>query len=67
MSSADQYRIKAAQLAEQAREEVRAQIRMQLLSLAQSYLRLAEQADRNSQLSICYDTPLTTMGNGPRA
>ena len=57
MSSADQYRVKAAMLAAEAREETDAAIRTELIRMSQQYLRLAEQARKNSRLDIYYETP----------
>jgi hypothetical protein len=60
MSSANQYRIKATVLAAEARDERHAPIRAELLRMSQSYLRLAEQAEKNERLDICYETPPTS-------
>ena len=48
MTPADEYRIQAAALAAQARDEKHANVRKELLQLSKLYLRLAEQADKNS-------------------
>ena len=50
MSSAKLYRAKAAALEAQASEERAASRRIELHALALSYLRLAEQAQRNTAM-----------------
>ena len=59
MTSADEYRVKAADLIAKARQETNLRIRGQLDTLALSYMRLAEQADRNSRVDLVYETPAT--------
>ena len=51
------YRIKAAELNGLAKNEHYAALKVQFESLARAYLRLAEQAERNNQLDIVYETP----------
>ena len=58
MSSGDDYRAKAAEFATTASNEVHAVTRVELESLARAYVRLAEQADRNSTNDIVYVTPV---------
>jgi hypothetical protein len=58
MTSADEYRIQAAVLAAEARDERHATVRQELLRLSKLYLRLAEQADKNSRLDVGYQPPL---------
>jgi hypothetical protein len=58
MNTWDAYRVKAAELSAKAACETNAQIQAQLESLAQSYLRLALQAEQNSRLDLTYETPL---------
>ncbi len=58
-SSGDQYRQKAAQMFALARGEANANIANELRALALAYLRLAEQADRNSQLDLFLEVPPT--------
>lgn len=67
MSAAELYRTKAAQLAVDARSEGHGLIRSELLNMAQAYLRLAEQADRNSHLDMVYETPPHASNDGPSA
>jgi hypothetical protein len=57
VNPADAYRIKAAQLDAEARHEKNPTTRIELFHLATAYLRLAEQAERNSHLDIVYETP----------
>lgn len=57
MTTADHYRIKAAELNAKARLETNSDLRSELEHLAASYLRLAEQADRNNRVDITYETP----------
>jgi hypothetical protein len=53
----DSYRIKASDLKAEARQEPSATRRKELDTLAMAYLRLAEQAERNSHNNIVYETP----------
>jgi hypothetical protein len=57
MSAGDAYRVKAAELRARARREAENVVRDELEALAAAYLLLAEQAERNSHLDICYETP----------
>ena len=58
MNAAAEYRRKAAELAERAKADVNPSTRIELEALAASYLRLAEQAMRNNQNDIVYETPV---------
>ena len=58
MTPADSYRIKAVQLMATARFERTPARRLEVEHLAASYRRLAEQADRNSEIDVVYDTQL---------
>ncbi|MBX9825981.1 MAG: hypothetical protein K2Y27_13425 [Xanthobacteraceae bacterium] len=53
----DSYRVKASELNAEARQEPDAQRRNELKSLAMAYLRLADQAERNAQNNVVYETP----------
>jgi hypothetical protein len=55
MTPADQYRIRAAELQAKVRHERNPRLRRQWMNLALAYLRLAEQAERNSQTDIVYE------------
>jgi hypothetical protein len=57
MPTGDQYRVRAAELNAAARCERNPEIRKEYESLALAYLRLAEQAERNSATDIVYETP----------
>jgi hypothetical protein len=60
MNPGIEYRIKAAELFALASQDHYRALRIQFEHLARAYLRLAEQADRNSQLDLAYETPPTT-------
>jgi hypothetical protein len=55
MTNADHYRKLAAQLLAKARNEKKPELRAEWSHLAQNYLRLAAQADRNAQADISYE------------
>ena len=57
MPAGDAYRIKAAELTAQARDLPDIELRTELENLAMSYLRLADQADRNSLTDVVYEPP----------
>ncbi len=57
MRPQDEYRIKAAELAAKADHETFTALRSELESLARGYLRLAKQAERNSQIDVSYAVP----------
>ncbi len=57
MTAAESYRVRAAELTARAVAETDRAQRAELHALAQSYLRLAEQAERNSRTDIVYETP----------
>jgi hypothetical protein len=52
-----EYRVKAAEFAAQARREADPAKRAQLENLERSYLRLAMQADKNAGTDVVYETP----------
>ncbi len=58
MTSGDKYRIKAAELRAKAHNESDPAVRADLEGLAAAYIRLAEQADRNSLFDVFYEPPL---------
>ena len=53
----DAYRIRASELNAEARQETNAERRKELKRLAMAYLRLADQAERNAQNNVVYETP----------
>jgi hypothetical protein len=57
MSSGDDYRAKAAAMNARAKQERSLLIRAELDNLALAYLRLADQAERNAQADLVYETP----------
>jgi hypothetical protein len=57
MPTGDEYRVKAAELNEKAAVEPNPILRQQFETLVLSYLRLADQADRNSVVDLVYETP----------
>ena len=57
MTSADQYRVKAAEFAALAKIERSTSLQTEYVTMAAAYLRLAEQADRNTTNDMMYDTP----------
>jgi hypothetical protein len=63
MTSGDVYRRKAAEFTFKAAAEPDAELRVEFEHLAVAYLRLAEQADRNSLTDIVYETPLANPGS----
>ena len=58
MTPADQYRVKAGELASLARAERDPFQKAEYERLSLSYLRLAEQADRNSKNDVVWFDPL---------
>jgi hypothetical protein len=62
MTPADQYRILAARFTARAKAEQNARLRSEWQYLAICYLRIAEQADRNSRTDVVYEPPLKGAG-----
>lgn len=62
MNSADYYRAKAAEFAAMSKTETDDWLQTEYARMAASYLRLAEQAERNSLTQVVYETPLTRDG-----
>jgi hypothetical protein len=54
MTSADRYRKLASHLTAKARNEQSPKLRAEWYHLAQSYLRLAAQAERNARADVTY-------------
>jgi hypothetical protein len=61
MTPADEYRIKAGDLAALARAETNLFGKAEYQRLSQAYLLLAEQADRNSQTDVVYEPPAPSV------
>lgn len=57
MTTADLYRVKAGDLAALAKAETDPFGKAEYEQLSQAYLRLAEQAERNSRTDVVYETP----------
>jgi hypothetical protein len=57
MPRSEDYRAKAAEILARAKYETNVSLRIELTRLAESYLRLAEQADRNTPSSPDQGTP----------
>jgi hypothetical protein len=61
MSMRDEYLTRAAQFFARARCDISQRVEFE--NLAKSYLRLAMQADRNSQVDVVYEPPPPTLGD----
>jgi len=57
MASGDEYLIRAAELLAKAECETDPETRSELENLGLAFLRLAEQARRNSQTDVSYEPP----------
>jgi hypothetical protein len=57
MPTADEYRIKAADMNARAKRESNVLTRSEYENLALSYLRLANQAEKNAANDVVYETP----------
>ena len=66
MTPADLYRVRAGDLAALAKAELNPFGKAGYKSLSQAYLRLAEQADRNSQVDLVYETPTVQPNDQPQ-
>jgi hypothetical protein len=58
MTPRDQYLLRAAELSAMAQAETDHAGKVEFENLARAYLRLAEQAERNSQADTISETPL---------
>jgi hypothetical protein len=67
MTTAEQYRKRAAEFAALARGETDPARHSGFAMMAQSYLRLAVLADRNSHMDLTYETPPRKPGDLPDA
>ena len=57
MAPVDDYQVKALEFRAMARSENDPNMRAEFKNLERAYRRLAEQAERNSQLDLTYETP----------
>ena len=57
MTSADHYRVKAAEFSAMSKSEPQPDLQAEYARMAASYLRLAELADRNSLNDVIYEPP----------
>ena len=57
MGSQNAYLLRAAELSARAQIETDPADKLEFENLARAYLRLAKQAERNSQTDILYETP----------
>ncbi len=64
MSPANSYRAKTAELNAKACNETNERMQKEWAALAQAYLRLAEQADRNAQSDVIYEPAWITRRGG---
>jgi hypothetical protein len=63
MAPVDHYRVLAAQFMARAKVEQNLKLRAEWQYLGVCYLRLAEQADRNSQTDVVYEPPPREAGS----
>lgn len=56
-NSAEAYRLHAASCVQLAQKAVDADSKMQLFNMARAWLALAEQAEKNSEMTLVYETP----------
>ena len=61
MTSAEQYRVKAAEFLVMAGQETDPSLQANYAAMAQSYLRLAILAEQNSKTDIVYETPAGSL------
>ena len=57
MTSADQYRVKAADFLAKAHWEANPRLKLEYTTMAEHYLRLAIHAEQNSKTDVVYETP----------
>ncbi len=66
MTAGDNYRNKAVEFRAKAQVESDLKRKAEFEHLARAYLRLADQAERNSQLDVSYETPATNDEPKPK-
>ena len=57
MTSADQYRVKAAEFLAKAHWEANPRLQLEYTTMAERYLRLAVHAEQSSKTEVVYETP----------
>jgi hypothetical protein len=67
MTAAEQYKRLATELSAKAHVELRPKVKAELVHLAQSYLRLAEQAERNARCDVIYESGFASNLSGEPA
>jgi hypothetical protein len=67
MTPADHYRVRAAEFSALARTETNPELHLEYAKMAQSYLRLALLADRNSLNDIVYEAHVSPPENSKGA
>jgi hypothetical protein len=67
MNTATKYRQKAAELLALASKEMNQNLQVGFAAMAESYLRLAVMAERNSKTDIVYETPAAKDPDGVSA
>jgi hypothetical protein len=63
MTPGDQYRVKAGDFAALSRAETDPFAKAEYEKLSLAYLRLADQADRNGETDVVYETPPAPLQN----
>jgi hypothetical protein len=66
MPTGDEYRVKAADMNARAIKEPNFLLRAEFENLALSYLRLANQADKNGATDLVYETPPSRPADRPQ-
>jgi hypothetical protein len=59
MSTADQYRVKAAEFSRMARGETNPRLQLEYAGMAELYFRLSLLAEKNQKNDLLYETPGT--------
>jgi hypothetical protein len=66
MTSADQYRAKAAEFSTMSSRETSRHLQVEYAAMAEAYICLAHHAERNQKTSLVSDPPMATTPNGGR-
>ena len=65
MTSADQYRVKAAEFLKMLKAETNPTLLVEHARMAASYFRLAELADRNARTNVVYEPSSAQKSSAP--